>query len=187
MTMGQIVLVRHGETRWSLAGRHTGLTDLPLTADGEAQARSLRPSLSTHPFALVLTSPRLRARRTAELAGVGDAEVDEDLAEWAYGDYEGLTTPEIRERVPGWSIWSQGCPGGESPDEVATRLDRVVARALASHGPVLAFAHGHSLRALGGRWLELPLPKANIFYLDTATISVLGHDRETPVVRRWNS
>lgn len=183
----ELWIVRHGPTEWSRNGRHTSVTDLPLLPEAEDDARALAARLADLHPALVLTSPRLRARRTAELAGYADAEVDDDLAEWAYGDYEGLTTPEIRERAPGWTIWEQGCPGGESPDEVATRLDRVVARALASDGPVLAFAHGHSLRALAGRWLGLPIPEANIFYLDTATVSVLGHDRETPVVRRWNS
>lgn len=183
----ELWIVRHGPTEWSRNGRHTSVTDLPLLPEAEDDARALAPRLADLHPALVLTSPRLRARRTAELAGFADAEVDDDLAEWAYGDYEGLTTPEIREQVPGWSIWSHPCPGGESADQVATRLDRVVARALASEGPVLAFAHGHSLRALAARWLGLSVPEAKILSLDTATISVLGHDRETPVLRRWNS
>lgn len=183
----ELWIVRHGPTEWSRNGRHTSVTDLPLLPEAEDDARGLGPRLADLHPTLVLTSPRLRARRTAELAGFSHAEVDDDLAEWAYGDYEGLTTPEIRERVPGWSVWNTPSPGGESAEEVTTRLDRVVARTLASDGPVLAFAHGHSLRALAARWLGLPVQEGRLFYLDTATISVLGHDRETAVLQRWNS
>jgi broad specificity phosphatase PhoE len=135
----------------------------------------------------VLTSPRTRARVTAELTGFPDAEVDEDLAEWAYGDYEGITTPEIRESVPGWTVWTHACPGGETAQQVSDRLDRVVKRAQAVEGRTLVFAHGHSLRALTARWLELPVTDGRLFRLDTSTLSVLGFERETPVILRWNS
>ncbi|MRJ74965.1 histidine phosphatase family protein [Aeromicrobium sp. SMF47] len=182
----QLWLVRHGETEWSLSGQHTSTTDLPMTASGEAGARTLAPLLAEFDFTQVLTSPRQRARRTAELAGFPDAEPDEDLVEWSYGDYEGLTTPQIQESVPGWSIWSHPSPGGETAAEVSERLDRVVARARAAEGKTLVFAHGHSLRALAARWLEVDVAEGRHFALDTSTISVLGVDRGTPVVRRWN-
>ena len=148
-----LTVVRHGETQWSLAGRHTGCrTDLPLTDAGRAAAAALAPRLAGTTFALVLTSPLQRARTTAALAGFPDAIVDADLAEWDYGDDEGLTRAEILERSPGWSLWRDGCPGGESPDAVAARLDRVVARVRAVEGDAIAFAHGHSLRSLAARW-----------------------------------
>jgi broad specificity phosphatase PhoE len=185
--VSELWIVRHGPTEWARAGRHTSVTDLPLLADGEDDARALEPRLAGLDPALVLTSPRLRARRTAELAGFGDAEVDDDLAEWAYGDYEGVTTATIRETVPDWTIWSHPVPGGETAADVETRLDRVVARARAADGPVLAFAHGHSLRVLAARWLGLPASEGGRFHLDTATISVLGWEREAPVVVRWNA
>lgn len=183
----ELWIVRHGPTEWSRNGRHTSVTDLPLLPESEDDARALGPRLAGLDPALVLTSPRQRARNTATLAGFAEAEVDADLAEWAYGDYEGLTSPEIRERDEGWTVWSRGCPGGESPEEITVRLDRIVARARATEGPVLAFAHGHSLRALAARWLGLPVSEGRIFTLDTATISVLEIDRGNPVVRRWNS
>ncbi|MDO9458301.1 histidine phosphatase family protein [Nocardioides sp.] len=183
----ELWIVRHGPTDWSRSGRHTSVTDLPLLPESEDDARALADRLADIDPVLVLTSPRLRARRTAELAGFADAEVDPDLAEWAYGDYEGITTPEIRESVPGWTIWSHPCPGGESADEVGERLDRVVARARAADGPVLAFAHGHSLRVLTARWLGLPVAEGRLFRLDTATVSLLGQEREQAVVVRWNS
>ncbi|MET0766103.1 MAG: histidine phosphatase family protein [Aeromicrobium sp.] len=182
----ELWLVRHGETEWSKGGQHTSVTDLELTSGGEAVARTLAGPLAAVEFARVLTSPRRRARSTAELAGFPDAEPDEDLAEWAYGDYEGLTTPQIRERVPDWTIWTHPSPGGESAAEVATRLDRVVSRARATDGNTLVFAHGHSLRVLAARWLGLDATDGRIFDLDTATISVLAVDRGTPVVHRWN-
>lgn len=182
----QLWMVRHGETEWSASGQHTSTTDLPLTASGEAAARTLAPLLADVDFVQVLTSPRRRARRTADLAGFPDAQDDEDLAEWAYGDYEGLTTPEIQESVPGWSVWTHPSPGGETAAQVSQRLDRVVARARAVEGKTLVFAHGHSLRALAARWLELDVAEGRHFALDTSTISVLGVDRGTPVVRRWN-
>lgn len=187
VTETRIDLVRHGETEWSLDGRHTSITDLPLTPAGESVAASLKGRLSAVDYALVLTSPRLRARRTAELAGFADAEVDEDLAEWAYGDYEGVTTDTIRESVPDWTIWSHPCPGGETSEQVGARLDRVIARVGAVDGPVLVFAHGHSLRVLTARWLDLPVSEGRLFRLDTATVSRLGRERESPVLLRWNS
>lgn len=179
--------MRHGPTEWSRDHRHTSVTDLPLLPEGEEAARDLAPRLSGTRFAAVLTSPRTRARRTAELAGFPDAETDEDLAEWAYGDYEGVTTEQIRESVPGWTVWTHPCPGGESAAQVAARLDRVVARVRSLDGPVLLFGHGHALRVLAARWLGLEAADGRHLRLDTATVSVLGHERETPVVQRWNS
>ncbi|NYG55237.1 histidine phosphatase family protein [Nocardioides perillae] len=183
---GELWLVRHGQTEWSRDGRHTSVTDLPLLPEGEEVARSLAPRLDRR-FAQVLTSPRQRARRTAELAGHPGAEVDDDLVEWGYGDYEGVTTAEIRESVPGWSVWTHAVPGGEDATAVGARLDRVVARARAADGDTLVFAHGHSLRALAARWLGLPVSEGRLLRLDTATVSVLGHERDTPVVLRWNA
>ncbi len=183
----ELWLVRHGETEWSRDGRHTSTTDLPLTAEGERIARLLEERLRDVKFDLVLTSPRERARRTAELAGFPDAETDPDLAEWDYGDFEGITTPEIRETVPGWTVWTHPCPGGEDAAQVTERLDRVVAKARALGGRSLVFGHGHSGRALTARWIEQPVAEGRFFGLDTATISVLGDDRGTPVVQRWNS
>jgi broad specificity phosphatase PhoE len=182
----EVWLVRHGETEWSRDHRHTSTTDLPLTEDGAELARSLEPALARD-FALVLTSPRGRARDTARLAGHGSAEVDADLAEWAYGDYEGVTTEEIRQDVPDWTVWTHPSPGGESAAEVSERLDRVITRLRGVDGEVLVFGHAHALRALTARWLGLPVSDGRLFRLDTATISVLGHERETPVVLRWNS
>lgn len=183
----ELWLVRHGATEWSSNGRHTSVTDLPLLPDGVETAVALGARLAGVGFGLVLTSPRTRARRTAELAGFTDAEVTDDLAEWAYGDYEGLTTPQIRESVPGWTVWSHPSPGGETGAQVAARLDRVVARAREAGGRTLVFAHGHSLRVLAARWLGLPPEDGRLLRLDTATLSVLGFERETPVVLRWNA
>jgi probable phosphoglycerate mutase len=185
-TAQEVWLVRHGETEWSRSGQHTSVTDLDLTDAGVDVARALAQQLSGQAFDLVLTSPRLRARRTAELAGFPEAEVDEDLVEWAYGDYEGVTTAEIRESVPGWSIWTHPTPGGETAEQVAARLDRVVARAR-DHERTLVFAHGHSLRVLTARWIEQPPEEGRFFRLDTSTVSVLGFERETPVLLKWNS
>ena len=186
-TAHELWFIRHGEKEWSRDGRHTSTTDVPLTEHGVEVARALAPRLADLDFALVLTSPRTRARVTAELAGFPDAEVDGDLAEWAYGDYEGVTTPEIRQRVPGWTIWTGGCPGGETPAQVGDRLDRVVKRVESFPGRTLIFAHGHSLRVLTARWLGLPVTDGRLFRLDTATLSVLGFERETAVILRWNS
>jgi probable phosphoglycerate mutase len=185
--MGDLWLVRHGQTAWSVAGQHTSTTDVPLLPDGEASAAALQPRLAAEQFAQVLTSPRQRARRTAVLAGFPDAEIDEDLAEWDYGAYEGVTSDQIRERVPGWTVWTHLSPGGETAADVAARLDRVVVRAREVDGDTLAFGHGHALRALAARWLDLPVSEGRLLRLDTGTISVLGHEREQPVVLRWNS
>jgi probable phosphoglycerate mutase len=181
----ELWLVRHGETEWSRSGKHTSTTDLPLTAHGEEVARSLRERLAEVEFDLVLSSPRQRARRTAELAGFSDVVTDDDLAEWGYGEYEGITTDHIRESVPGWTVWSHPTPGGETPDDVTDRLDRVLDR-VREHDRVLAFGHGHALRALVARWIGRPVAEGRLFVLDTATVSVLGYERETPVVVRWN-
>jgi broad specificity phosphatase PhoE len=182
----ELWVVRHGETEWSRDGRHTSVTDLVLTETGEEAAAALRPRLAGVDFDLVLTSPRRRARRTAELAGFPGAEVDEDLVEWAYGDYEGVTTAEIREDVPGWTVWTHPVPGGETADEVSVRLDKVVGRAR-EHDRTLVFAHGHSLRALTARWIEQPVSEGRFFKLDTSTVSVLGFEREHPALLKWNS
>ena len=182
----ELWMVRHGETEWSRTGRHTGTTDLPLTAAGEAAASALRPRLAGVSFARVLTSPLERARRTAALAGFPNAVPDPRLAEWDYGEYEGVTTPEIRRSVPGWTVWTHGAPGGETAAEVAARLDAVVADVRATHGPVLVFSHGHALRALAARWLGLPVTNGRLFILDTGTVSVLGFEHAEPAVRRWN-
>jgi broad specificity phosphatase PhoE len=182
----EIWLVRHGETEWSRDHRHTSTTDLPLTEYGVQVARGLADRLAATSFDRVLTSPRQRARRTAELAGFPDAAVDADLVEWDYGKYEGVTTAEIRETVPGWTVWTHGSPGGEDADQVCERLDRVVARLRATAGRSLLFGHGHALRALTARWLDQPVLEGRNFVLDTATVSVLGFERDTPAVRRWN-
>jgi probable phosphoglycerate mutase len=181
----EVWLVRHGETEWSRDHRHTSTTDLPLTAQGESVARRLRTRLDRS-FDQVLTSPRRRARDTATLAGHPAAEVDADLVEWSYGDYEGITTADIRERVPRWTVWTHPTPGGESPEQVTERLDRVVDR-LRAGGSTLVFGHGHALRALTARWLGLSVAEGRLFRLDTATVSVLGVEREQPVVLRWNA
>ncbi|WP_412544216.1 histidine phosphatase family protein [Longispora sp. K20-0274] len=187
--MGDIVLLRHGETAWSLAGRHTSTTDLPLTAHGEEQAARVRPALAGRRFVAVFVSPRLRAHRSAELAGLTTATVEDDLAEWDYGDYEGVTTADIRATRPGWDLWRDGCPGGESPAQVGARLDRVLdrARPLLADGDVAFVAHGHSLRVCGARWIDLPPSGGASLRLDTSTLSVLGHERDTPVLLRWNA
>jgi broad specificity phosphatase PhoE len=183
----ELWLVRHGETEWSRDGRHTSTTDLPLTEHGVEVARDLAPRLVEVDFDQVLTSPRQRARATAEIVGRPDAEVDDDLVEWAYGDYEGVTTATIRETVPDWSVWTHPTPGGESADEVSDRLDRVVAKVREHTGRTLVFGHGHALRALTARWLGLPVAAGRHFRLDTSTLSVLGWERESAVLLRWNS
>lgn len=187
MTSASAHLVRHGETEWSLSGRHTGRADLPLTAKGREDAQRLGPALSFLDPALVLTSPLARARETCERAGLGRrAEVDPDLMEWDYGDFEGRTAAEIRAVRPGWVLFADGCPGGESPEAVVARVDRVIARIRAAQGDVVLFAHGHLSRVLAVRWLGLPTSAASHFLLDTATTSVLAEHRGIPVVRRWN-
>jgi probable phosphoglycerate mutase len=183
-----IVLARHGETEWSASGRHTSRTDVPLTEKGREAARRLGGRLAGREFALVLTSPRSRARDTCAEAGFGDvAEVTEDLAEWDYGGYEGLTTPEIRVDRPGWLLWEDGVPGGETATQVAARADRVIERALAAGGDVALFAHGHILRVVGARWLGEPVRFGGRIALDTATLSELGFEHENRVLRRWNT
>jgi probable phosphoglycerate mutase len=183
----EVWLVRHGETEWSRDHKHTSHTELPLTEVGVEVAASLEGRLAGHDFGLVLTSPRQRARRTAELAGFPQAQVEQDLTEWDYGDYEGITTVEIRETVPGWSVWTHPTPGGETADQVSARLDRVVARAREHGGRVLLFGHGHALRALASRWIGRPVDEGRFWRLDTATVSVLGYERDTPVILRWNA
>jgi broad specificity phosphatase PhoE len=181
-------VVRHGATEWSRDGRHTGRTDLPLLPDGEEQARATGALLAGRPFSLVLTSPLERARRTCELAGYGDvAQVDEDLLEWDYGAYEGITTPEIRTTAPGWTVWTGPNPGGETIEQVAARADRVIERVLGTDGDCVVFGHGHSLRVLTARWCELPPVEGRRFVLETATLSHLGWEHEYRTVRLWNS
>jgi probable phosphoglycerate mutase len=181
-------VVRHGETEWSLSGRHTGRTDLPLTEHGREQAGDLAGRLSAWRFALVLCSPLARARETCELAGVGaGAEICDDLREWDYGDYEGLTTPQIRERNPEWVLWRDGCPGGETPQQVGERADRVIARLRGAGGDAAAFAHGHILRVLTARWLGMEVAAGARFALFAGAVSTLGFERETEVLSRWNT
>jgi broad specificity phosphatase PhoE len=188
--MHRIYVIRHGETEWSAAGKHTSHTDIPLTAQGEKQSRTLAERLPVMVFDAVLTSPRLRARQTCEIAGVlPQAIVEPDLAEWEYGDYEGRLSSDIRATRPGWTIFEDGCPGGESPEEVSVRADRVIARLRLLEGTVAVFTHGHFGRVLGARWIGLPVAYARRFLLDTASISLLEYEhdvREQPVIARWN-
>src|SRR5881227_3574090 len=184
-----IYLARHGETAWSVTGQHTGVTDLPLTERGERNAARLRERLAGLVFAKVLTSPSQRAARTCELAGFGAvAEVDPDLVEWNYGDYEGLRTSEIRAKHPGWELFRDGCPNGESPADVAARADRVVVRVRAIKGNVLIFSSGHFLRVLAARWLGVEPSIGKYLMLDTASLSALSyeHDLCDPAIRFWN-
>jgi probable phosphoglycerate mutase len=185
-----ILLVRHGETEWSRDGRHTSTTDVELTEVGMAQAMALRPVVAAWSFAVVLVSPMARARDTARLVGLDDpvrrVEINRDLCEWRYGEYEGRTTAEIREERPGWSVWTDGAPGGESPDQVARRADRVVARCREVDGDVCIVGHAHLLRVLAARWIGLGAADGARLRLDTGTWSVLGYEREAPVVLRWN-
>jgi probable phosphoglycerate mutase len=183
----EVWLVRHGETELSRDHKHTSVTDLPLTEVGERAAERLRGVLADERFDLVLTSPRRRARDTARLAGFPDAETDEDLVEWGYGDYEGVTTVEIRETVPGWTVWTHPSPGGETAGEVGERLDRAVARLRSAGGRSLVFGHGHALRVLTARWLGQDVADGARYRLDTSTVSVLGFERETPALLRWNA
>lgn len=184
----QIWLIRHGETEWSRNGRHTGRTDLPLTELGERQAIAVRQIVGDLKPSLVLSSPRQRAQRTAELAGIAVDRIDEDLAEWDYGDYEGLTSAQIQEQVPNWTVWTDPCPGGETAGQVQERADRVLALAAkhADAGPVVLFAHGHISRVLGTRWIDLPITGGAKLALDTAAPSVLGAHHEVPVITHWN-
>jgi probable phosphoglycerate mutase len=183
----RVVLVRHGETEWSSSGRHTGPTDVPLTDAGRDAARALGRRLAGRSFALVLTSPLARARDTCELAGLADrAEVDPDLCEWDYGDYEGLTTVEIREHRPGWSVWTGGVPNGETVAQVGARADRAIARVAAADGDVAVFAHGHFLRILTARWIGLAPDHGADLALSTAALCELGFEREHRAIWLWN-
>ncbi len=185
--MQSLWLVRHGETAWTRTGQHTGRTDVPLTPFGEQQASAIRTKLGARQFSLVLTSPLTRALETCRLAGFGElAAVDADLQEWDYGELEGKTNAEIRGLYPDWSVWTRGGPGGESPEDVARRADRAIARVLAADGDVALFAHGHLLRVLAARWLgHAPSAGAGLF-MDTASVSVLASHREDRIIRHWN-
>lgn len=187
----RVYYVRHGATEWSDSGRHTGRSEIPLTEEGERRARGLAARLGSVGFARVLTSPRIRARRTCELAGLGGAaEVDPDLSEWDYGDYEGLGSPEILGARPGWSLFRDGCPGGESPAQVCARADRLIARLRALDGNTALFSHGHFGRVLGARWIGLPVADAERLLLDTASLSVLAFERAgsaPAAIALWNS
>ncbi|HLK48679.1 MAG TPA: histidine phosphatase family protein [Bryobacteraceae bacterium] len=183
----ELWLVRHGETEWSLSGAHTGRTDLPLTPGGREQASAIARDLRGRKFALVLTSPLERARETCALAGYGDAaQLEPNLREWDYGDYEGRTTVQIRAQRPGWSLWVDGFPNGERIEQVAARAEAVIARATQAAGDVALFGHGHILRILTARWLGLPPQDGRLFALGTAALSSLGYERETRVITRWN-
>ncbi len=185
---GEVFLIRHGETAWSLSGQHTGSTDIPLTDHGEAVARLHAPVLADRDFSLVLCSPLLRARRTCELAGLGgQASIDPDLAEWNYGSYEGLTPAAIREQHPGWLVFRDGCPAGESPAEVGERVDRVISRVRQNGGRVALFAHGHVFRVFVARWIELSPSHGAHFLLDTSTLTILSYYRGIPAVKCWNA
>jgi probable phosphoglycerate mutase len=182
-----VFAIRHGETAWSLSGQHTGATDIPLTDNGRRLAERMGSVLASETFALVLVSPLQRARDTCKLAGLGERAVtDPDLVEWDYGAYEGLTPKQIRATAPGWLIFRDGCPGGEAPEQVGARADRVIARARAAGGDVALFAHGHMLRVLVARWLGFPAGSGQHFLLDTGTLSVLSDYRGIPAVRIWN-
>jgi probable phosphoglycerate mutase len=184
----KVYVIRHGETEWSLNGRHTGITDIPLTDKGRKNARLLRPVLAKESFGLVLTSPLQRARETCELAGLGQqAEIDQDLLEWNYGEYEGVTSEEIHKENPGWIVFTHGSPGGESPEDVAHRVDRIIVQVRGVKGHVALFAHGHVLRVLAARWLDLSPQAGRHFLLDTGTLNVLSYYRGFPAVKRWNA
>ena len=184
----EVVLVRHGETEWSRTGRHTSHTDIALTDTGRRQAIAIGERLRTQDFARVLTSPLSRAADTCLLAGYSDvAHVTDDLREWDYGEYDGRTTADIRREVPGWAVWTHRVPGGETVEQVGERVDRVIELACAARGSVLLFGHAHALRVLGARWCGLPPGEGRLLALDPATVSVLGYERETAVIVRWNS
>jgi broad specificity phosphatase PhoE len=183
----EVVPVRHAETEWSVDGRHTGLTDIPLTDAGRATATALAGRLRQWRFERVLVSPLRRARETCELCGLGDrAEVFDELHEWDYGEYEGLTTDQIHARRGEWNLWRDGCPGGESPEQVGARADRVLAAVSEVHGAVAAFSHGHMLRVLGARWVELPPAGGARLGLSAGAVSVLGYERDTRILALWN-
>ena len=182
-----IYLIRHGETEWAKSGRHTGRTDIPLTDAGREQAGFLLPIFDEVKFTRILSSPLQRALETAKLAGLGPrVELDKELMEWAYGDYEGLTTKEIRDRVPDWSVWTHPCPNGETIDQISLRADRVVATLRSIDGNVAIFSHGHFLRVLVSRWVGLPANHGSRFLLGTSTLSIFGYENELPVIKTWN-
>jgi probable phosphoglycerate mutase len=179
--------IRHGETAWSLSGQHTGTTDIPLTDNGRRLAERMRSALARETFALVLCSPMQRARETCELAGFGNmTAIDDDLVEWNYGKYEGLTPKQIHETAPGWLIFRDGCPGGEAPEQVGARADRVITRVRAAEGDVALFAHGHVLRVLAARWIGLSAAGGQHFLLDTGTLCILSYYGDVPAVKVWN-
>lgn len=185
--LGKLVVIRHGETEWSEEGRHTGRIDIPLDDHGREQARALADALATRDFSLVLVSPLSRAAETCALAGFADRAVPtEDLLEWDYGDYDGRTTHDIRAERPGWTLWADGVPGGETAASVGRRADRVIERARAETGDTLCFAHGHVLRVLAARWIGLPPMGGRMLALGACGIGELGWEREVPVIERWN-
>jgi broad specificity phosphatase PhoE len=183
----EIVLVRHGETEWSKSGQHTSRTDLPLLEEGRERAQAVGAELAGRSFALVVSSPYRRARETADIAGFKNPQIWDDLREWDYGQYEGLTTSQIREENPAWNLWTDGCPGGETPEEIVARADGVLPRLRDAGGDALAFAHGHVLRVLAARWMEMPVTAGARLALSAGAVSVLGHERETQVISRWNA
>jgi probable phosphoglycerate mutase len=183
----QVYLVRHGETQWSLSGQHTGVTDIPLTENGRKVAKRLEPLLARETFTLVLTSPLKRAKETCELSGLGAAaQIEPDLVEWNYGEFEGLTSHEIHQKTPGWLLFQDGCPGGETPAQVGSRADRIIARARGARGNVALFAHGHFLRVLAARWLGFPASAGGHFLLDTGTLNILSYYYGVPAIKTWN-
>jgi probable phosphoglycerate mutase len=188
MSSQRVFLIRHGETEWSLSGQHTGITDIPLTERGRTLPRRLAPILAKVTFARIFTSPLQRARETCELAGLGKrAEIDYNLMEWNYGDYEGMTPKEIHAKTPGWILFRDGCPGGENAEDVGRRVDSVIERVRAVEGNVALFAHGHVFRVFVARWIGLPAAAGCHFLLDTATMSVLSYYRDVPAIKRWNA
>jgi probable phosphoglycerate mutase len=188
MPSQEVFLIRHGETEWSLSGQHTGVTDLPLLPEGRMLPKQLAPILTKIDFARVFVSPLQRAQETCKLAGLGEkAEIDPDLMEWNYGVYEGLTTQEIHAKAPGWLLFRDGCPGGESPEEIGRRVDSVIERVRAVDGQVALFAHGHVFRVFAARWIGLPTLAGSHFLLDTATLCILSYYRGVPAIKRWNA
>ncbi|MBA3957005.1 MAG: histidine phosphatase family protein [Parachlamydiaceae bacterium] len=183
-----VYLIRHGETEWSLSGQHTGTTDIPLTENGKQEAKLFQPFFAHMPLSLVLTSPLTRARTTCELADLGgQAKIDRDLMEWNYGEYEGLTTKQIHETSPNWMLFRDGCPGGETPEQVSERVDRLIAKIRTVDGNIALFAHGHILRVLAVRWLGFPILEGCHFLLDPATLSILSYYYGIPAIKQWNS
>jgi probable phosphoglycerate mutase len=184
----KVYVIRHGETEWSINGKHTGVTDIPLTENGRNQVKCLQPVLANEVFALVLTSPLHRAMETCKLSGLGEkVEVEPNLVEWNYGEYEGVTSKEIHKTVPGWLVFNDGAPGGETPEQIGARADRVIQRVRAVQGNVALFAHGHIFRVLVARWLDLPATAGRNFLLDTGTLNILSYYRGYPAVKIWNA